>query len=74
MLPKKLDNLLVPVALSCTHVAMSVLRMEPDWLTVDQIAGRAASEAQRKRTEIAEFDPTQLPVKLGIQVDPYAAC
>lgn len=72
MLPRKIDNLLVPVALSCTHVAMSVLRMEPVWMTLGQIAGRAASEARHARTEVAEIDPNQLPASLGIKVDPYA--
>lgn len=72
MLPKKLDNLLVPVALSCTHIAMSVLRMEPVWMTLGQVAGLAAFEAQRTRSEVASIDPVPLPGKLGVQVDPYA--
>ena len=71
MLPKKLDNLLVPVSLSCTHVAMPVLRMEPVWMTLGQVAGLAAWEARRARTEVAEIDPVPLPAKLLIQVDPY---
>lgn len=71
MLPKKLDNLLVPVALSCTHIAMSVLRMEPVWMTLGQVAGLAAFEGQRTRSEVASIDPVPLPRKLGVQVDPY---
>ncbi len=70
MAPKRLDNLLVPVALSCTHVAMSVLRMEPVWMTTGQVAGLAAAEAVRQRTEAAEIDPALLPAKLKIQIDP----
>ena len=45
MLPKRIDNLLVPVAMSSTHVAMSVLRMEPVWMTTGQVAGLAAATA-----------------------------
>ena len=72
MLPRKLDNLLVPVALSSTHIAMSVLRMEPVWMTLGQVAGLAAAEAARQRTEVSEIDAKLLPAMLKIQVDPFA--
>ncbi|MHC5058479.1 MAG: FAD-dependent oxidoreductase [Planctomycetota bacterium] len=72
MLPEKLDNLLVPVALSCTHVAMSVLRMEPLWMTTGQIAGLAASFAREKSTNVADLDPNPLPKTLGIAAEPPA--
>ena len=70
LLPKKIDNLLVPVAMSSTHVAMSVLRMEPVWMTTGQIAGLAAAEAREKSCQVAQLDPTSLPKTLGIQTDP----
>jgi hypothetical protein len=72
MLPKKIDNLLVPVALSCTHVAMSVLRMEPLWMTTGQIAGLAAAMAKDHGLDVANIDPASLPRILKIKVDPYA--
>lgn len=72
MLPRKLDNLLVPVALSSTHIAMSVLRMEPLWMTTGQVAGLAASEAKEKGMDAANLDPNVFPKMLGIKVDPYA--
>lgn len=72
MLPVGIDNLLVPVALSSTHIAMSVLRMEPLWMTTGQIAGLAAAEAVEQSTDAARIDPGQLPAKLGLNVDPYA--
>ena len=72
MLPKKLNNLLVPVALSCTHIAMSVLRMEPVWLTTGQIAGLAAAVAEEQRLDVANLDPESLARQLGILTDPYA--
>jgi hypothetical protein len=72
MLPRTLDNLLVPVALSSTHIAMSVLRMEPVWMTTGQVAGLAAAEALRRGVEVARLDPDPLPRALKIQVDPWA--
>ena len=67
MLPKDIDNLLVPVAMSSTHVAMSVLRMEPVWMTTGQVAGLAAAEARKRSCQVAQLDPTSLPKTLGIQ-------
>jgi hypothetical protein len=72
MVPRTVDNLLVPVALSCTHIAMSVLRMEPAWMTIGQVAGLAAAVARDQRVEVAEIDPAPLPAALKIRVDPYA--
>lgn len=71
MLPKKLGNLLVPVALSSTHIAMSVLRMEPLWMTTGQVAGLAAAVAKDQSTDVANLDPNPLPKQLGIKVDPW---
>ena len=44
VLPKasQCDNLIVPVALSCTHVGMSSLRIEGAWMVIGQGAGVAA--------------------------------
>jgi hypothetical protein len=72
LLPKGVDNLLVPVALSTTHMAMSVMRMEPAWMTTGQIAGLAATIAAEQRVEVAAIDPVPLPGKLKISVDPWA--
>lgn len=57
--------------MSSTHVAMSVLRMEPLWMTTGQIAGLAAMQAMDKGIDVANLDPEPLPRTLGIQVDPY---
>jgi len=70
MLPRRLDNLLVPVALSSTHIAMSVLRMEPLWMTTGQVAGLAAAEARDSGTTVAALDPDLLPGKLNLDVVP----
>ncbi|MEZ6128799.1 MAG: FAD-dependent oxidoreductase [Planctomycetaceae bacterium] len=67
MLPRTIDNLLVPVALSSTHVAMSVLRMEPVWMTTGQIAGLAAATAREQSCDVAALDSDPLPRMLRIQ-------
>ncbi len=72
MLPKKIDNLLVPVGMSSTHVGMSVLRMEPVWMTTGQVAGSAAAAARDKNRDVAQIDPSPLPAMLGILTEPSA--
>ncbi len=72
ILPKNVDNLLVPVAVSSTHIAMSVIRMEPVWMTLGQVAGAAAAVGIQQRLDVAHIDPVPLPGMLKIPVDPYA--
>ncbi len=45
ILPKKVENLLIPVPASATHVGFSTLRMEPCWMALGQAAGIAAALA-----------------------------
>jgi hypothetical protein len=71
MVPRKVDNLLVPVALSCTHVAMSVIRMEPVWMTLGQVAGLAAAVARERRLDVSNIEAAALPGMLTLKVDPY---
>ena len=73
LLPRKIDNLLVPVAMSSTHVAMSVLRMEPVWMTTGQIAGLAAAEAKAQKRDVGQIDPDPLPRSLKIRTEPETA-
>jgi hypothetical protein len=72
LLPKHIDNLLVPVALSSTHIARSVLRMEPVWMTTGQVAGLAAARAKETNTSAAQLDPDELPRTLKLLTDPFA--
>ena len=46
--PAQCSNLLVPVALSCTHVAMCSLRIEGAWMVIGQAAGVAAALAAKQ--------------------------
>lgn len=45
MVPKTLDNLWVPVAVSASHMGFGTLRMEPCWMALGEAAGAAASLA-----------------------------
>jgi hypothetical protein len=43
MVPKQVDNLLLPVPVSGSHIGFSTLRMEPCWMALGQAAGVASS-------------------------------
>lgn len=68
LLPREYDNLTVPVAVSCTHVAMSVIRMEPVWMTLGQVAGRLLRLSDEQGVAPAEVDSTGLADRLGIKL------
>jgi hypothetical protein len=48
MIPTGYENLLVPVALSASHVGFSALRTEPVWMSLGEAAGHAAHLARKK--------------------------
>ncbi len=47
LLPRDLDNVLVPVCLSATHVAWGAIRLEPVFMQTGEAAGLAAALARR---------------------------
>ena len=49
------NNLLVPVALSSTHVAMSSLRIEGAWMVIGQGAGIAAALAAKRGVTVQQL-------------------
>jgi hypothetical protein len=57
MLPKREDcsNLLVPVCVSCTHIAFGSIRMEPVFMILGQSAGTAASIAIKTKTGLHDL-------------------
>lgn len=54
LVPKDVANLLVPVAVSASHVGFCALRLEPIWMSLGQAAGHAAA--------LVEEDVQQVPV------------
>lgn len=62
--PSECSNLLVPVALSCTHVAISSIRVEPTWMILGQSAGIAAAMAADKEVAVQELAYPELHERL----------
>lgn len=56
LLPQGVDNLLVPVCLSATHIAWGAVRLEPVWMQTGEAAGFAAALAKRAKTTPARLD------------------
>lgn len=52
IVPRAVDGLLVPVAMSATHVAFSAVRMDPTWVVMGQAAGVAAAIAIRDGVDV----------------------
>jgi hypothetical protein len=61
------DNLLVPVALSCTHVALSSIRVEPTWMILGQSAGIAAALSAKQNVPVQKLSYTKLRERLLAQ-------
>ena len=57
-------NLLVPVCVSASHIAMTSLRMEPVWMILGESAGVAAAMAARGGIAVQEVPYAGLRVKL----------
>ena len=61
------SNLLVPVALSATHVAYSSVRVEPTWMAIGQGAGVAAALAAKAGVTVQALDYPTLRTRLLAQ-------
>jgi hypothetical protein len=67
--PRREDatDLLVPVALSASHVAYASVRMEPTWMLLGHAAGLAAAQAARREVAVQDVDVRQLQEHLRDQ-------
>lgn len=61
------DNLLVPVALSCTHVGISSIRVEPTWMILGQSAGIAAAVSAKQNLAVQKLPYPALRERLLAQ-------
>ena len=66
IVPQRVEGLLVPVALSATHIAFSAVRMDPTWMTLGQAAGTAAALSVRLGTDVRTL-PVQVLQKSLLQ-------
>jgi len=64
IVPQKTGNLLVPVAVSSSHVGFCALRLEPIWMSLGQAAGHAAVEAITHNTTVQQVDVARLQQRL----------
>lgn len=60
MVPKEIDGLLVPMAVSATHLGLQVLRLEPIRVALGQAAGTAAALCVRHNVQPREVSVGQL--------------
>jgi len=58
--PSEVQNLLVPVCFSATHVAYSSMRMEPQYMILGQAAGLAAYLAVQQQRDVQSIDTKKL--------------
>lgn len=66
LVPKRSEctNMLVPVALSSSHVAFNSVRLEPTWMTLGESAGVAAAMAARADVDMQDLDVPALQARL----------
>ena len=64
VIPEGVDNMLIPVPASATHVGFSTLRMEPCWMALGQAAGIAASASIDSRMPVADIPIQNIQEKL----------
>ncbi len=64
--PKETEctNLLVPVCVSASHIAMTSIRMEPVWMILGESAGVAASLAVAEKIPVQQIQYSKLKDKL----------
>ena len=64
IVPKEVDNLLLPVPVSGSHIGFSTLRMEPCWMAMGQAAGIASALAIDEKVKVQNVNIEQLQAEL----------
>jgi len=60
LVPENIDNLLVPVCASATHIAWGSVRLEPVWIQLGEVAGFAACQALARNETVGTLDTAHL--------------
>lgn len=64
LVPNEVENLLVPVAVSSSHIGFCALRLEPIWMSLGQAAGHAAVLAVGDGRGVAAVSVAELQQRL----------
>jgi len=64
LLPKDVKNLLVPGAMSSSHVGFCALRLEPIWTSLGQASGHAAAMAVKTKSDVQSVNVPKLQRRL----------
>ncbi len=64
IVPKEVENLLVPVACSASHVGFCALRLEPIWTSLGQAAGWAAHLSILDGLPVQKLSPAKIQARL----------
>ena len=64
LVPREVDNLLVPTAVSSSHVGFCALRLEPIWMVLGQAAGHAAAIVSAQDTNVQSLPIRPLQSRL----------
>jgi hypothetical protein len=65
LLPKEIDNLLVPVCVSATHVAYGTIRVEPVLMQLGEVTGFAAAIAKEQNVSPVQITADDLQHSLA---------
>ncbi len=64
ILPLEVENLLIPVPASGTHIGFSTLRMEPCWMALGEAAGEAINVSLDEATTVRALNVVELQRRL----------
>jgi hypothetical protein len=64
VVPKAVENLLVPCAVSASHVGFCALRLEPIWASLGQASGHAAHIARVDKVPVQKVSVPRLQARL----------
>lgn len=67
IVPKKVENLLLPVPVSGSHIGFSTLRMEPCWMAIGQAAGIASVLSIEEKVKVQNINLSRLQDELVSQ-------